>query len=296
MSTPVGTPLFAIADGDVRHAGSHSSYDEPVIIIRHYRPGFTSCRAGGGCFHAMYLHNRLSVDGGCCAVSTGDKVVAGQLLGYSGASASGYQHLHFEIRDAPPDDPYSYWQRDCVHPLSVLPYRPEEESSAMRLYQSVSTEVTVALSTLRRDILGLSLMLWAPGGTRVEQPGDTPDARGYNVHPASMMLNDWNFQWTHKDSSSVPWESWEEGGSKECPFRADHDESYDPNVHLDQALPGQPEVGSFNGVEIVLDKVQFWDEDRFMMNITFQELTPGFECSTVFVHFANGEFRWRKDC
>jgi len=31
-------------------------------------------------------------------------------------------HLHFEIRDAPTDDPYNHWQRDAIHSLTVLPH------------------------------------------------------------------------------------------------------------------------------------------------------------------------------
>jgi hypothetical protein len=34
----------------------------------------------------------------------------------------GVDHLHFEIRDAPTDDPYNRWQRDAIHSLTVLPH------------------------------------------------------------------------------------------------------------------------------------------------------------------------------
>ncbi|HJM61074.1 MAG TPA: hypothetical protein QF813_06250, partial [Alphaproteobacteria bacterium] len=34
----------------------------------------------------------------------------------------GVDHPHFEIRDAPTDDPYNRWQRDAIHPLTVLPH------------------------------------------------------------------------------------------------------------------------------------------------------------------------------
>jgi murein DD-endopeptidase MepM/ murein hydrolase activator NlpD len=194
ISTPIGTPTFAIADGKVMVAGVHPSYDEPVIIVRHYRPGFTSCSTGGagGCYHAMYIHSRDLVDGPCCAVAAGDNVVAGQLLGWSGVSDSGYQHLHFEIRDAPAADAFSYWSRDCIHPLSVLGYAPEEPTAGaapgvtLRQDAAATTctdnglpcNVTVVVNTARRDIRGVSLALEDAGGAAVLVPGDVADARG----------------------------------------------------------------------------------------------------------------------
>ena len=117
LATPIGTPVFAIAPGIIKKAGGHySEYEDPLVQIRHYRPGAKGCRSGGGCYVSNYMH--LS----SWALSVGERVETGQLVGFSGASRSGFAHLHFEIRNAPPEDPYSNWQRDTVHPLLVLPY------------------------------------------------------------------------------------------------------------------------------------------------------------------------------
>ncbi len=56
LAAPIGTPLFAFADGIVQKAGPDSAYTDPLIQLRHYRPGFNSCTSGGGCYHTNYLH------------------------------------------------------------------------------------------------------------------------------------------------------------------------------------------------------------------------------------------------
>ena len=44
IATDEGTPVFAIADGVVKIAGDHSSYSDPLVQIRHYRPGYSACQ------------------------------------------------------------------------------------------------------------------------------------------------------------------------------------------------------------------------------------------------------------
>ncbi|HSF93735.1 MAG TPA: peptidoglycan DD-metalloendopeptidase family protein, partial [Thermohalobaculum sp.] len=84
--------------------------------IRHYRPGHTSC-SEVGCYHSNYMHLTSAV------VNIDEAVSKGDLVGYTGESGSGFAHLHFEIRDAPPNDPTSSWQRDAITALGVLPYQ-----------------------------------------------------------------------------------------------------------------------------------------------------------------------------
>ena len=55
IPAPLGTPIFAVSDGIVRTAGIDSSYEDPVIIVRHYRPGSSSC-SGAGCYHLSLIH------------------------------------------------------------------------------------------------------------------------------------------------------------------------------------------------------------------------------------------------
>uniref|UniRef100_A0A7S0P3C7 M23ase beta-sheet core domain-containing protein n=1 Tax=Calcidiscus leptoporus TaxID=127549 RepID=A0A7S0P3C7_9EUKA len=295
ISTPIGTPLFAVADGVVRHAGDHSAYAEPVIIVRHWRPGRPlgeGCGTGGGCYHSVYLHARGAADGGCCAVSAGDTVRKGHLLGYSGSSASGYAHLHFEIRDAPADDPFSYWQRDCVHPLHVLPYAPPVRAADVALLLERvedASALRVGVDTARDDVLGVGVELYTWRGRRVPQPGDVP-VRGYHVYPARLHFDEANRQYTHKDSSKVPWSSFGQGGSRECPFHHQHGTSYDAHVHLDQAAPGEPRVGLFNGMRVELDRLRVYSRElRYVLNVTFLKLQGEYACANATVYYAGTE-------
>ena len=205
LASPVGTPAFAIADGVVQDAGVKSGYSEPVIIIRHYRPGYSSCSGGGGCFYSFYIHMRTEAAGGCCTVAKDDMVAAGQLLGYTGESLSGFEHVHFELRDAPPEDSFSRWQRDTVHPLGVLPYSdPATVSGTVDVEavdaQSDTYNVTVMIETTRHDVLGVELSVLDGQQQLVLQVGDTPTATttwGYSVGPSSFVFQDWSRQWSH---------------------------------------------------------------------------------------------------
>ena len=289
ISCPIGTPVFAIADGRVLTAGAHSSYVDPVIIVRHHRPGFTSCVAGGGCYTAQYIHMRTVADGGCCAVSANDIVTQGQLLGYTGASQSGYAHLHFEIRDAPADDPFSSWRRDSVHPLQLLRLAPPQPASEVSVLVRWADDgnLTIALDASREDVMGVSLTLHDASGSRVIQPGDTPNSLGYNIHPASFIYDSFNRQYTHKDSTSVPWESYAAGGSRACPFHHQHGSSYSAHVHLDRQDPANPKAGSFNGVRVELARLRTYSyEHRYLVNYTFTKLIGPYECVNATIHFA----------
>ncbi|RWR22903.1 M23 family metallopeptidase [Microbacterium enclense] len=81
-----GTPILALADGVVSHAGFSSGYGG-LIIIEH--------TIGGERIASAYAH---MWDSGIL-VSVGDRVVAGQHIGNVGSSGrSTGAHLHFEIR------------------------------------------------------------------------------------------------------------------------------------------------------------------------------------------------------
>ena len=302
ISCQVGTPIFAIADGTVLVAGISSSYSDPVIVIRHYRPGFATCTEGGGCYTSQYIHMRPSSAGGCCVVSAGDTVVAGALIGYSGASSFGYPHLHFEIRDAPADDPLSSWQRDSIHALRVLRYPAPEAADAVEVrVEADGGNISVAINTTREDVLGVSLELFGDDGARVVQPGDTPDARGYHVFPASYLYDELNRQYTHKDSTNVPWSTFGPGGARECPFHVEHGASYDAHVHLDSTAAGAPKVGHFGGVRVELQPLRSYSrEHRYAIRWTFEQLVGApFGCVNASVHLAGGgrpEYARRLEC
>ncbi|NIP18655.1 MAG: peptidoglycan DD-metalloendopeptidase family protein, partial [Xanthomonadales bacterium] len=256
IATPIGTPFFAIADGIVQNAGPHPSYSDPMVSVRHFRPGETSCNAGG-CYHSLYLH----VDS--WVVADDEVVVKGQLLGYTGESGSGFDHLHFEIRDAPDWDVFSSWQRDTIHPFGVLPY--SEPNNTTILFNNLDFTnpaagiVDVTITSNRYDLVRVEVALFDAAQNPLPQPGNTPDARGYNVLPSFFDMNAWNFQYTHKDSTNFPWESYGSGGANECPYHADHGASYSAHVHMDKQDPADFHEGLFNGVHV--RTLKYWPSD-----------------------------------
>jgi murein DD-endopeptidase MepM/ murein hydrolase activator NlpD len=283
IGTPIGTPVFAITDGEVVIAGEHSSYSDPVVQIRHFRPGATSCN-DGGCYHSNNLH----MSG--WAVSAGQSVVKGQLIGHTGISASGFAHLHFEIRDAPADDPYSRWQRDAIHPLSLLAYADPSLPAISFLEVNdgdpLAPEVSIEVVGQRLDIERVELTLYDDAGDIIPQPGNTPDPLGYNVHPAWFAMTEWNRQYTHKNSSSVPWESFGYGGERECPYHADHGATYDANVHMDAQHPDDFHIGRFNSITVRTTDYDYPGD--YTLDLTFHELAGPATCIVATIGFTGG--------
>jgi LysM repeat protein len=86
LAAPVGTPIYASADGEViisKGAGWNGGYGS-YIVIKH-----------GSGVQTLYAHNSKNI------VSSGDRVSKGDVIGYIGATgkATG-PHVHFEIRGA----------------------------------------------------------------------------------------------------------------------------------------------------------------------------------------------------
>lgn len=264
LAAPIGSAVFAAADGEVRIAGNHSSYSDPLVQLRHFRPGAASCSAGDGCYHTNYMHLSGWV------VAEGQWVVKGQHVGYTGESASGFDHLHFEVRDAPgAHDVFSNWSRDAIHPLTFLPH--PESSGASNMSVAItgidvsspsSPKPTVQIEMPSGDELDLGRVevevYRRQRGNKlqyVSQTGDTPvgttpEGTGYLVNPSSFDLVQWNRMYSYKNSSSFPWSVFQCGGAYESPYCAELPSSYDANVHMDAASPGDPMVGQFNGVTV----------------------------------------------
>ena len=241
-----------------------------MVQLRHYRPASDGSCLADGCWHTNYLH--LST----WSVSSGQEVVRGQLLGHTGASASGYPHLHFEVRDTNPDDPYSAWQRDTVHPLRVLPYLDGSSEPELTIEgvdaSSWSSPTVDVLAAFRSPMPELDMVrvqvrvfeLDSDGEvTEIPQPWDTP----WFVDPPFFDVNEWNRQYTHKNSSDFPWSSF-----SDCPYAGDHTESYDVHVHMDRGDPEDPRVGLFNGVRIA---PSFYNEStaEWLLTLSFLGLT-----------------------
>lgn len=283
IATDVGTPVFAIADGVIKIAGEHASYSDPLVQIRHYRPGYSSCQEVG-CYHSNSMHLSSAV------VNVDDVVNKGDLIGYTGTSASGFAHLHFEIRDAPAFDPFSRWQRDAIHPLEVLPYQSTEPLAitfdAVDIHTPNAPIVRVIVQTARVDVKRVELELYDSNQNLIPQPGNVPDANGYNEHPAWFDMNVWNFQYTHKNSTNFPWESFGLGGANECPYYAEHGASYDAHIHLDAQDPADFHMGRFNGVIIQPNKYVL---GNYSLSLTFEQLQGPANCIVANVLLATGD-------
>jgi murein DD-endopeptidase MepM/ murein hydrolase activator NlpD len=245
FSAEIGTPVFAVAPGEVLKAGDDPSYSDPVVQLRHFRPDSDGSCTDEGCWHTNYLH--LS----SWSVSPGETVERGALLGHTGASASGYAHLHFEVRDARAADPFSVWQRDAIHPLTVLPYAdgasgPELtiESVDTSIWTAPTVDVLVAFRSPmpELDMIRVAVRVFeGDDATEVPQRYDTP----WFVDPPLFDVDTWNLQYTHKDSSDWSWSTF-----SDCPYADEHDTTYDAHIHMDRADPANPSVGLFNGVRV----------------------------------------------
>lgn len=89
---PLGTPIYATADGVAEHAGWMNGYGN-LVKLEHGRG-----------LETRYGHmSRL-------AVSPGDRVTKGQLIGYMGSTGrSTGSHLHYEVRiDGSPVNPMPF--------------------------------------------------------------------------------------------------------------------------------------------------------------------------------------------
>ncbi|MEM9489848.1 MAG: M23 family metallopeptidase, partial [Myxococcota bacterium] len=136
-------------------------------------------------------------------VEVGQQVERGQVIGTSGASSSGFAHLHFELRIG------SKHQRSSVHPLAYLPHsdsgapdfvidrvdfedpaipivqatvtRPASELDFMRMEAELYAEDGRLLSTQAYDV-----NLWNVEYTGEEDPNeklDNPYFNGVTVRP-----------------------------------------------------------------------------------------------------------------
>jgi len=93
LPAPVGTPVFAAADGRVVYAGAGIRGYGNLIVLKH-----------AGDLLTAYAHNSVLLVSQGQSVRAGDRIA---LVGQSG-HASG-PHLHFEVRSGQiPRDPMSY--------------------------------------------------------------------------------------------------------------------------------------------------------------------------------------------
>lgn len=90
IAVPVGTPVYAAADGVIGpRIGPQNSKDPRLAGLR------VTVQGAGNSFYYGHL-SRLTV-------SAGQHVTAGELIGYSG-EANGTAHLHFAVQKGTPGD------------------------------------------------------------------------------------------------------------------------------------------------------------------------------------------------
>ena len=142
------------------------------------------------------------------------------------------------------------------------------------------------VQTARVDVKRVELELYDSNQNLIPQPGNVPDANGYNEHPAWFDMNVWNFQYTHKNSTNFPWESFGWGGANECPYYAEHDASYDAHIHLDAQDPADFHMGRFNGVIIQPNKYVL---GNYSLSLTFEQLQGPANCIVANVLLATGD-------
>ena len=150
---PAGEPVYAVMDGVVRIAGDHPAYSDKLVQIRHG-------------YHAPYLFSNYLHMTDTAAVSEGDLVTVGDLIGYSGESAvSEFEHIHLEFRDG-------CLYQDCNrNPWGYLPYTDTLPPAPTLAGANLSLSGTLLLLQAETpsdqlDLDGLALT-WGAGTARV---------------------------------------------------------------------------------------------------------------------------------
>jgi len=156
---PLGTPVLAAADGIVEKAGVDNTGYGNVIIIRHFRTDGT-----------VYAHLRN------WAVQVGQKVKAGEIIGYSGNTGNSTgPHLHFEYRMK-----FDDW-KSATDPADFLIDRPAEKSEPAAPSTGWAEVVCEDGANMRMLPAG-SLKSWLPKGVRVHLTGNSSVANTLTWH------------------------------------------------------------------------------------------------------------------
>src|SRR5215472_9543532 len=107
MPAPLGTPIHAVCDGTVYHAGDGGTggYSSRHIVVESKGPD-------GEKLYVLYFHLSKIAN----AITAGASVSQGQQIGEVGDDDATYPHLHLEFRKG------THKQIGSVHPLHYLPY------------------------------------------------------------------------------------------------------------------------------------------------------------------------------
>ena len=173
-----------------------------------------------------------------------------------------------------------------------MPYAAANNTSisfnSVDLSNPAAGRVDLTVTSNRFDLLQVDVTLLDSNQQPVPQPGNTTNLNGYYVLPAFFDMEIANAQYSHKDSSAFPWESYGLGGANECPYHEDHGSSYDANVHIDAQDPADFHVGLFNGLRIRTQKYWPSDVDDYQVQLEFLALQGPAVCVQATALFASG--------
>lgn len=176
LPAPVGTPVHAMADGEVHRAGPadktgpDQGFGSTHVVLRVCDP-----EDGQNDLFLVYLH----LDSIAKGMIPGAQVCQGDLIGTVGQEDATYPHLHFEFRKGEPAEDNS------VHPLHYLDYPNTANFTQLRLercnfYRNNGDKRAVrlcfeALDRREGDLQAVDLKLRSDGGAVRELHGDFDD-------------------------------------------------------------------------------------------------------------------------
>lgn len=177
-----GSDVHAVADGEVRAAGKHPTFESQQVQIRHTKPGEPQ---GSKYFYTYYLYLDEVL------VKEGDQVTQGQVIAKSGLSPARLQRIQFQVRDGGAGLGFA------VHPMAVLPYdnflAPLVQIRAFKPGKEHSeAEVVVTVATDEVDFVRLELEFSADGGQ--------PQKFVYD-------MNEFNRRYSNRDAKEDPLDS-----------------------------------------------------------------------------------------
>lgn len=305
LECPVGTPVFAILDGQVTESTQiGSSSNDFSIRILHLRPINVYADIFSN-YSSVYQNLSKAL------VSKGDTVTKGTLIGFSGESSNGIPHLHFEIRNSPgPEDKDTATVRDCIHPLQVLPYLDTGASNFIIDLKEpnllgnskASLEVLLEIENSELDLIRLEVEVFGISSsneyTKIEQPGSKRIGRtprdfydsntcpwnkdsGYFVNPPFYDMRIFNLLYTITDTKTYKYKQFQKGGEFQVPFFDELPETSDPEVFLARTDPDNKSIGEFNGIRIS-PEVFHPGGENYRISFTFSELYTGEQESVCF--------------
>ncbi|MBB6451967.1 hypothetical protein HNQ94_000388 [Salirhabdus euzebyi] len=114
IADPGYHPIYAVADGEVSKSYFSTSYGHVIFIVH---------KIAGQVYESVYAHLKSR------AVSVGEKVKQGQVIGVMGNTGRSYgQHLHFEWHEGR----WNMGKTNAIDPLKVIGVEDKKEANVLR--------------------------------------------------------------------------------------------------------------------------------------------------------------------